>query len=289
MTDFTAIEPTFDQVFSEPEPLPEEVQNGGPLAPWCLAPLVNIYREAGPCYLWLRFVPGWPDLEIQEYHDESHGKIPEWLSEAISESGLSSIMDLPWQGTMPWMLEQGLSPGQPFCIEVYPPHWTKVSYEYEEWDCDWYWDIVRVMPKTPRAVASSWERHLAAMRRAHQREEKLREQVRRKRLLDARALYLQWESYYSQGYCDDSPPGGLRVTLCTKHTADASGHHHFSHAIFSAESQDGHREEALEKLVERAYQEGLVVRSVWERLRKPWGGGILLSEEAFKKLPAKWP
>jgi hypothetical protein len=282
--EFTPFEPSFDDIMSEPEPLPEEVQNGAPLATWC-EPLVNIYREKGPCYLWLRYVPGWPDLEIEEYFNDSMGKRPEWLEDEINNSGLSMIVDLPWHHTMEWVMANGLSPGQPFCIEVYPPHWSKVSYEYNEWDCDWYWDIVRIMPKSPQSAASSWERYLAAVRRDEEKLESARERVRLKRLRDPKALYLKWEGYWPH-YYDDAPPGGVRVYLCSDHTSEA-GRSYLAHEMFSAESDKGDREEALSKLVALAYKEGLVVLSKWERLRVPWRDGILLSEEAFRKLPVR--
>ncbi len=74
--------------------------------------------------------------------------------------------------------------------------------------------------------------------------------------------------------------------LCSDHTSE-NGRSYLAHEMFSAESDKGDREEALSKLVALAYKEGLVVLSKWERLRVPWRDGILLSEEAFRKLPVR--
>lgn len=277
--------PSFDEVFNEPEPLPEEVQNGEPLAIWCFDPLVNIYREKGPCYLWLRFVPGWPEVDLEEFYEDSIGPRPKWLDEEISNSGLDMIIDVPHHAAG-WMIEEGLSPGQPFCVEVYPPHWSKVSYEYNEWDCDWYWNIVRRMPCKPLSAASAWQRLFDGIRREEEKQARARERVRQKRMQDSKALYFRWESYWSHGYSDGEMPGGTRVSLCSDHTSE-NNRSYFSYEMFSAEHRDGDKAEAMNKLVERAYKEGLLVRTKWERLRRPTAG-IFMSEEAFRKLPVRF-
>lgn len=296
ITPIPSFEPNPDEIleiFDEREPLPEEVQNGEPLAPWCFDPLTNIYREKGPCYLWLRFVPGWPELELEEYDDKQLGSKPKWLREQISESGVGGILDLPWHGTMGWMIGHGLSPGQPFCIEVYPPVWSKSGYYEVEYDCEWYWEIVRILPRTPKAAASSWDRHITRVRRGEEREKHLREvgeaKVRKKRIGDRAALYFRWESFWATRYWDDmSPPDGIRVQLCSEHTADERGRHWLSHVIFEGESRTGDREEAMRKLVEKAHRAGLVVRVALERIRKPWQGSLPISEAEFRKLPSRW-
>jgi hypothetical protein len=257
-----------------------------PIAPWTLKPMVNVFQgENGPCYIWLQFVPGCPDLELKECEHSWEGIEPEWFHEEKGSVGLDTIIDIPWNCHIEWMLSEGLSPGQPFCVEVYPPSYYKCSYEYDEWDCEWAWSVVRIMPRKLSTAASSWKRHLDNLQRDQEQEERIKARVHTKRMNDLDALYLQWERFYAYGYDGDAPPGGERVSLCSKHTGE-NGRNYFSPVLFTAESCVGDREEVLTQLVERAHKEGMVIRSKWERLRKPWRKS-LLSEAGLRGLPSR--
>jgi hypothetical protein len=260
---------------NEPDPEIPEEEKRGPMAPWMIPSLTNVYRPDGPAYLWLRLVPSW-GLEPEEFSTNEEGRRPRWLDDGISEDGLQGILSVSRECWVTWGLEHGICPGQPFCVELYPPRWTKSGYEYEEWDCEWNWDIVRVIPKDPMKAGRCWQRYIESydrnMKRLQRRQEQDREWVERKRVSDPSALYLRWESYFARGqstYDDMEIPAGVRVCLCSRHTKNLAGQVITSDRMAMGEDDGGDKNKAFENLLTDFAKTGFhEPPTQWDRLRQ---------------------
>ncbi len=90
---------------------------------------------------------------------------PSWV--AKEDSSLSEILDnqlnyneYAW---IKWGIENGISPGQPFLIGFSKSIWSRCSYEYDEWDADYPWELIRVLPNNPVSAGRSWDRTIKQM------------------------------------------------------------------------------------------------------------------------------
>ncbi len=252
-------------------------------------PLENVYQEDGPVYLWLALNPSDPwgngDCSLKEVQTREVGDTPAWLLTEIQECGIDGIIRYSdWQpdgGSWAyWGLTNGIGPGQPFCVELYPPQYYKSGgyYEPEEWDVEWSWDIVLIRPRVNPAM--SWSRYFDAMRRMWARDDNIRERLLKKQRTDVSALYLRWHHWENS----------VRVTLCSKHTDDYRGKRCVSEVLFEAEDKTGNRDAALKLLWEEVAKTDLgrqVTR--WDIVRdgesfQPWPH---LRPETFRALPAQ--
>lgn len=95
--------------------------------------------------------------------------IPEWFYYEMEQDGLSSFLNsynlgYSWDDTFPemarWGLENGIAPFQPFLLRFPMPYysksWTDCGYEY---DVDYSWEIMRVLPWPTEKVQKQWERY----------------------------------------------------------------------------------------------------------------------------------
>lgn len=143
-----------------------------------LLPLCDAYAEDA-VLIWYRLVPeDQGDLAPEPCGTNWVGGTPKWWRDP--DDDLSMILDPgssrdTYEGYsfncawMTWALENGLAPGQPFLMRIQAPLWTKCSYEYDEWDCEWSSDVVRRMPNSFARARASWSLALAriqAYRRA---------------------------------------------------------------------------------------------------------------------------
>jgi len=221
-----------------------------------LEPLTDLYVADGPVYLWLKLLPGYRDLDLHECGEDEAGAKPEWLKEEIGQSGVEGIIRNEWKlaghSWAYWGLTEGIAPGQPFCVEIHPPHWYRCSYEYDEWDIEWTWDLVQVLPRTPEKAAKSWQQYWDAERRYEKKRARIKERLEQKRQHDPSALYLRWSPYYGGGGYDDMRvPHGVRVHLCTKHERQADVNLGSDLGPWG-EDNNGSHEVALQKLIEGA-------------------------------------
>jgi hypothetical protein len=292
--EFTAITEEWDPQWSlaalekaafEPIP-PAEIQEAA--ATWLIPPLTNVYRAGGPAYIWLWLLPGgWRDLEVQECADDSIGTSPEWLD---GDRDFESIMGYRHAayddesefagGWVQWGIESGIGPGQPFCIEVYPPTWHKTSYEYDEWDCEWEWNVVRVMPRSPRGSAASWGRFFESVRRGIERKERAVRRVKARRYADTSKLYIsrsQWGRYDEK----------VTLKLCSEITGEPGWPNLINEVLFSAEDEQGSEAGAFEKLREKVMTAPFGFSlTIWQALRHPQKPFIKLS--ALPRKNARW-
>lgn len=251
---------------AEPEVAKEDER--GPIAPWMIPPLINIYRPGGPAYLWLRLIP-YDDLKLEEYAQDSVGHRPGWLDDGISETGIEGVIQhgnwKPDTGSwFYWALTRGIGPGQPFCVELYPPRWCGGSYyEPDEWDCYWDWEVVRVIPR--KDPARSWGEYVTRGQRIDERNTRAYRQAIKeltwKREHDHTALYLDWSR------SEDRPHRLWKVELRTKHVRHHLGYQ-LPYAMAFGESETS-QEAAFEDLVKRMQATELgKPRTVWDLIRQ---------------------
>jgi hypothetical protein len=268
------------EVSESPEEEPEESEKLGPVPPWMVPPLTNVYRLGGPIYLWVQLLSSFIDLDLQECSTDGIGVRPDWLDREISDVGLDGIIhyddfkycDDAYGGSwVYWGIHNGIGPGQPFCVEIYPPHYYRVGGECDEWDCEWTWDIVHVMARKPLSAARSWTRHFEGAQRGIERLGRAKERVRKKRDADPSALFLRGFSYFAPGqssYDDMEMPRGVGVDLCSTHTSEG-GLQLLSQVIASGRDDNGNKDKALDELIKQFQQTPLGrVRTKWDLVRE---------------------
>lgn len=162
----------FSALLEEPEQErpPEETVNVGDVNPSWMTPLED-FSIGTTAYRWFRLIPGTRDLEHEHCGDDGDGD-PLWLED-------TSYLDIigHWHSDFAlvhWALENGISPGQPFLVCFEKPIWSKSGgYEGpEEWDADYPWEVVRILPRSDRAAADSWDRAIRAINRGIARRER---------------------------------------------------------------------------------------------------------------------
>lgn len=139
---------------------------------------MNVYAQP-VCYVWLQVVRDGLDLDVETYMDgEDFNTKPDWLDYELGHLGWRDILSPQYRspevddftGTWNnWALENGLCPLQPFLVEMKHPRYYRCSYEYEEYDVDYYWEIVQRAPRTAKQVVRAWKmwmRTCARTRRA---------------------------------------------------------------------------------------------------------------------------
>lgn len=92
---------------------------------------------------------------------EAIGEKPDWLGEYVSDVGWDSALDAsPCRGSDEygtWLMEQGIAPGQPFCVEVTMTV-TRSGWEYVEYDQEVEADVIEVARWSRERVAAAWEK-----------------------------------------------------------------------------------------------------------------------------------
>lgn len=181
------------------------------------------------CYVWMRLVRDGLDLTCEPYgYTDTLGTTPEWLDYELSNSGWGDIInpgyhshgDSDFDGTWnTWALENGICPNQPFLVEMKPPRWYKCSYEYEEWDVEYDFDIVMLAKRSPKQAALAWERWKKQCARNRQDVRKAHERAAYRRTHDVAAMYLSYDTWGMNPYVDygRSDEGGYIVALGSKH------------------------------------------------------------------------
>lgn len=188
---------------------------------------VNVYAQP-VCYIWLQVFRDGIDLLVEPCLDvDDFGTMPEWYDSELSQTDWESIIspEFKWSAAdtsdftgkwNDWCLQEGLSPGQRFLVEFKHPHWYRCSWEYEEYDVEYYWEIVLRDERTPKQHArawAQWQKSCAKNREALRRQKAKREHKRR---TDTKAMYIRYDAFWSRGY-NDGYPDGYIVALWTTH------------------------------------------------------------------------
>lgn len=122
----------------------------------------------------------------------------------------------PWRN---WALENGVAPGQLFCVEVGAPEIHKSGWEVIEYDEEWDAHLLEVAPLSPYKIARLWEadlRKTSTARAIH-----MLEATRNAELVDRDlgSLYIQQFLYCPSGGSSDwqVPTGRSLVLQTTRH------------------------------------------------------------------------
>lgn len=188
---------------------------------------VNVYSQP-VCYIWLKVVRDGLDLGVEAEDDvETFGQPPEWFEYEMDNTDWESVISPGWKpctdtsnftGTWnDWALQEGFSPGQRFLIEFKHPHWYRCSWEYEEYDVEYYWDIVLREPRTPKQAIRAWEQWRKVCEEHREGARQARAARQHKRTHDVAAMFIQHDVFWSSSYGDGYPPDGYIVRLSTKH------------------------------------------------------------------------
>ncbi|WP_426751752.1 hypothetical protein [Myxococcus sp. Y35] len=217
--------------------------------------LVNVYSEKS-CRVWLALDRRTLDLVEADSLGKPMdvGAPPEWLAYEL-EDGWDNLVGYPYrdEGRIAWALGHGIAPGQPFLVEVDPPHyskhWTDCGYEY---DTDYSSELIRVAPLPPEDAARRWEVWLwwaaldrDARERADAAQRATAEAQRALALTDPSALYLTSDVYSTRGDWDYLP-SGWRVYLNSAHLQLGS------RVLVYGEDDGGDHAKAWAMLLERA-------------------------------------
>lgn len=210
--------------------------------------------------MWLALVGGC----VESVCDDSVGEMPKWYDD-VTELGWDSVLGVlgyggfEWPGEMSWGIAHGIAPEQPFLVHHDKTRWYRCSYEYEEYDCDHNWEILRIAPLAPSVVLKRWERDLKSEVSFQKAK---RERAERERFLtrtDTKAMFISEQWYWGHGYYDEmSPPSSLRYSLCSSASLEKQPQvyrRHITATLVSAEDVEGRRERAMDNLVQNALKE----------------------------------
>lgn len=231
-------------------------------------PLTNLYAP--------KFVRIWLALEGDRFEDVGefeHGELPEWYGTDAMELGWDGILQTygrSSQSEFPhdllFLLDNGLAPDQPFLVHLETPHWYKSSYEYNEWDCEWTWDIIDRVRLKPEVSAKRWEEVIKGEQvwREAKAEREARHRFLTRSQRDAMFITMFW--YFGNGqsiYDDMEMPRALRLSLCSSVPWDPKQleswnpkrpdqYRHCSATLVSGEDDGGDHEKAMNALVKNA-------------------------------------
>lgn len=131
----------------------------GGVLPWLVPVGLDVHANRA-AYLWLRI--DWPGDTPESAAESYLGRPDEWVSDAVGSS-YRDVLDIGWSESghhddwMPFMLREGIAPGQAFLIEIAPKWWTDYWGEH---DVDWN---TKVVAKGPCAdPAAAWSAMLTA-------------------------------------------------------------------------------------------------------------------------------
>lgn len=240
---------------------------------------VDVFIPEGPAYVWFHITEG--DLCVEEWGIEEWGqewivqhgedledcwslledgitsyKKQEWLVNELDASDWTTILDLGIYDRnfgytcVPWMLENGIAPGQPFLLCIQPPKYSGGSY-YDPYDVDVDWDIdlVRVLPLDASEALARWERVLSDLeddRKIKAFEAERLERMRRAAPQRTDKMRLETEVFFTDPpYADEATPNGVRIILSAHDDA-------MYYRLAIGESDRGDRLAAMQDLVLKA-------------------------------------
>jgi len=142
--------------------------------------------------------------------------MPEWYDHEMENSGWEGILGSEHREPN-WAIEEGIAPEQPFLLRIATPEYYRCSYEYDEWDVNWDWEIFYVTQLDPQEAANRWEAWLVGEEGPRELSpyEQEQDELEELRLTDLAKLYVRAETYDYGGYHDRQM--GYRVELCSKH------------------------------------------------------------------------
>jgi hypothetical protein len=226
--------------------------------------MMDVFLPEDDAYIWLKLVRGYDgDLELQRCDEDWMGE--DWLSH--QDDDVSSILSSGWtivkiggiefqREWTYWALEMAVAPGQPFLVRIQQPKWTQSGWESPEWDCDWYWDLIRVMPRTDRQTLQAWEGFFKFQMAFEQQQIELTRRFEVLRIQDLRAMYVE-KSHYSWGSYDPDyghEGQGLEVRLRTKRSRLGDMIRPYHTSLASGQSKQNNYELAARDMIKNALE-----------------------------------
>lgn len=117
-----------------------------------IPPLQDVYCPR-VVFRWFRLVVEGSQLEFEDCSDDLVRFGTPWF---MDEFDIESVLGIGRDGeSINWGLKNGVAPGQPFLLRIPQPHCSQTYYgEYDE---EWDYELVRVLPKKPLSAAKSWQ------------------------------------------------------------------------------------------------------------------------------------
>ena len=212
--------------------------------------LHNVYGEE-EVFVWMKLDVNGPCLDVFPATAWAVGFAPKWWEDEVAMGGIESPISTRWTSSHDgysdmWIhfgLHFGVAPKQPFLVHVKEPRYYRSSYEYDEWDVEWDWDLVKAVPLSPEKAARRWEASIAAVRAERDAMTEARRALMKKAAEDTSAMFLKTDVYWTRYYDEQSPPDG---TICRLY----SSHGNWIQ-LAEGRSDNGH-EKALDNLVSTA-------------------------------------
>lgn len=184
------------------------------------------------CQVWLvaepsLFMPYW-DLAIRMAPVAGEfGQKPEWWSDFSSRDGYTeaeTFLDIPSLDfdvprpakTMTWLMQNGIAPGQPFQVAVAMPYWWRCSYEYEEYEQNYYAELMAIAPLDLDEGRRRWAWFLHHRERAIAAFGERMAAERERAVTDVGAMYLTKDRYF-HGDPQMGRIGGYTARLHSRH------------------------------------------------------------------------
>jgi len=166
---------------------------------------VNVYSQV-VCYIWLQVVRDGIDLRVEaDLGADVFGTVPEWYAFEMDNTDWTSVISPEWKscsdasnftGTWnDWALQEGLAPGQRFLVEFKHPRWYRCSWEYEEYDVEYYWDIVMREARSPKQAIRAWEQWRKVCEEDRIALRKQRADHQHKRTHDVEAMFISYDVF----------------------------------------------------------------------------------------------
>jgi len=235
-----------------PEPIREFYDGWEKVAFGCVPLLTDVYVE-DDCYVWWTLEHEDHDLQLQDACEGSIGLEPDWVIH--EDGGYLEILDTAPEHVsvthdgytfssnwIDWAIQNGIAPGQPFCIRFGKPNYYQCGgYEYpSEWDVEYDWEIMYVEPWEPERVRKAWEEVLLVNQKWRVESALQRREHERRRALAVGAMAIKWQVYCTSG---DGWANGISCELVSYYIRG-------QHILASGRSDKGEHDEAFAKLVE---------------------------------------
>lgn len=179
-----------------------------------LPPLMNFNFE-DTVFCWFRLKFGYSRVEPFLIKSSLPVAGPKWLED--EDDSLASILEHGFYSERSWVewgIQNGISPGQPFLIGFLKPVWSRTSYEYDEWDADYHWELIRALPCKQTSAGKAWEKALKRMSAIRAKKERHAEHIRRLSL----ALRHRWKIEVQHLGSMEHPRVQLRLFCSSKET-----------------------------------------------------------------------
>lgn len=281
MAEFTSLEDVYSveehQKYEDEQKRKRAEEQGAPLLDglgFWVPPLVDVFI-GNSAYVWYRFLQtgGRYDLDIERYGGAHIGEPQTWFEEYEDTSNFwYSMTGSRYDGTrgLSFALKEGIAPGTPFLMQFGPPRWYRCSYEYDEYDVEYDFEIVRVMPRPSALAGKSFERAFERKRRYEEARARYQAKLDAWQRKNLGAMYISQELFYADGYDEMCPPHGKRVFLMTSITGlPHEKNYGWGRQFFSAEDKEAW-EPAFEKLRIRAEKELGITTEQFNRLPRKW-------------------